>query len=54
LCPSDEFALPPIFRNSALDRLSTPSYFGSHETRRSSFAAPLAATEFSSSAASAG
>jgi hypothetical protein len=51
---SDEFALPPIFRRSALDRLSASSNFGSHETRRSSFAAPLAATEFSSSAASAG
>jgi len=43
-----------IFRRSALDRLSTSSYFGSDETRRSSFTAPLAATEFSSSAASAG
>ena len=51
---SDEFALPPIFRRSTLERLSATSNFGSRDIRRSSFAAPLAATKFSSSAASAG
>jgi hypothetical protein len=45
---TDEFALPPIFRRSTLERLCASSNFGSHDTRRSSFAAALAATEFSS------